>query len=143
MAEEIEIFEKTLHPLDLKVIYNYFPTFYTALFAMSEYSELITKLFIDKKYNGQYFRVRLYHNMVWKDIYLDCYFPHLPNDQTCFTEISFNMIWPQVLEKAFAKMLGSYQAISYSPLQNVLTDLIGYPVEVSHIRVKSTSRLRR
>lgn len=125
-----------MHPLDIKIIFNCFPTFYLALYSMAEVSELITRLFVIKKYNGQYFRVRLFKNMIWEELYLDCYFPHLPNDQTCFSEISFNMVWPQVLEKAYAKIKKSYQAISFSPLQDILADLTGYPVEVTHLRIK-------
>lgn len=114
------------------------PIFHTAIYALAEQSELITRMFVLRKYNRRFFHVRLLRCMVWEDVYLDCYFPHLPGDQGCFSEVNYNMIWLQVLEKAYAKLKGSYDQASLSPLQNVLFDLLGYPVEVFDIRLKSS-----
>lgn len=138
-AEEIQIFEKTLHPLDFKLIYPLLPIFSTALYAMAEHSELITRLFVLRKYNRRYFHVRLLRNLVWEDVYLDCYFPHLPGDQCCFSELNFNMVWPQVVEKAYAKLKGGYDHAARSPLHHVLTDLLGYPLEILDGKLKSTA----
>lgn len=139
-ADELQIFEKSLHPLDYKIVYPMMPIFNTVVYAMAEHSELITRLFVMRKYNRRYFHVRLLRNLIWEDVYTDCYFPFLPGDQGCFSEVNFNMVWPQILEKAYAKLKSSYDKASQSPIQNVMTDLMGYPLEIIDTKLKSRPR---
>ena len=129
-----------MHPVDIKVNIPYFPILYTVMFGLAEFSELVTKIFIVKKHNGQFFNLRLMKQNVWQEILLDTYFPHLPFDQTLFLESRYNCIWPQVLEKAYAKHLGSYENINFIPIQNILMDLTGYPVELIEIKAKGSGR---
>ena len=136
VGEEIQIFEKSMHPLDVHVNIPYFPLLIFAMVLLAENSELITKLFMTKTYNKQYFSLRLCRQMAWEEITLDCFLPHLPFDQTLFFETHYNMIWPQVLEKAYAKNRGGYERMSCIPLQNILADLSGCPIELYELKKK-------
>ena len=138
---DIQIFSQTLHPLDLKVNIPYFPIFYSALYCLAEFSELLTRIFTIKKYNGEFFSVRLMKKNMWEDMTLDSFFPHLPFDQTIFLETRYNMVWPIVLEKAFAKHKESYDNINLAPIQNILLDMTGYPVELLEQKVKGREGL--
>lgn len=134
------MFDQSLHPTDLKINLHYFPVFNLCLLAMSEQSECITRLVVTRKVNSQFISVRLARGGVWEEVLLDNYFPHLPMDQPLFLEATGLEIWPQVLEKAYAKLKGSYQALNYSPVQNVLYDLTGVPVEILRFDVHSCYR---
>lgn len=136
VGEEIQLFDKTMHPLDIHVNIPYFPVLITAFSVLAENSELVTKIFQTKTYNKQYLSLKICRQMAWEETILDCYFPHLPFDQTMFFETHYNLIWPQVLEKGYAKNRGGYERIATIPLQNIIADLTGSPIEIFELKKK-------
>lgn len=132
----IQLFDRTLHPLDIKVHILFMPVFSSAVWALAENSELVTRMFSIKKYNGHYYKLYLTRQTIGEEIIVDNFFPHLPMDQTYFIDTKFNALWPVVLEKAYAKHRGSYEHIATTPLQNILLDLTGYPVEVIEMKIR-------
>lgn len=69
-------------------------------------------LFITRKVNpiGMY-AVKLCISGIWKVIYVDDFFPIIQKErriQVAFTKSRNNAIWVQILEKALAKLYGSY-----------------------------------
>jgi Calpain family cysteine protease len=120
----------------MKVHVLFMPVYCSAVWALAENSELVTRMFNLKKYNGHYYKVYLTRQTIGEEMIVDNYFPHLPMDQTYFTDIKFTQVWPIVLEKAYAKHRGCYENIVITPLQNVLLDLTGYPVEIFEMKIR-------
>ena len=88
--------------------------FIAALSSLSRYPYLIKKLFVQKEINksGVYVIV-LYDSKVsaWREILIDEYLPVTNNlflNDFAFTKSKDGSIWPHLLEKAFAKLKGSY-----------------------------------
>ncbi len=59
------------------------------------------------------------------DDYIPCH-----NGKPCFSNANGNELWVILLEKAFAKLHGSYERIEAGFAENVLHDLTGAPTEV-------------
>ncbi len=74
--------------------------------------------------------------MVWEEFTIDNFFPHMPFDKTAFIENYYPMVWPLVLEKAYAKFKGTFESLATVPVQHMLYDLLGYPVEMIEFKAK-------
>ncbi|CAK83679.1 unnamed protein product (macronuclear) [Paramecium tetraurelia] len=93
--------------------------------------DLLLDVFITRAINEQgIYCIRLCIDGIWKAIYVDDYFPVYPNLTPIFTKAKNNAIWVMVLEKAWAKLFGSYQNSAAGSMQEVLRALTGAPTEV-------------
>ena len=67
----------------------------------------------------------------WKEIIIDDQFPcYNKLKGPCFTKGKGKELWVLILEKAWAKLYGSYQQIEYGLTREALHDLTGAPSAV-------------
>eukprot|EP00298_Acanthocystis_sp_HF-20_P012618 c19977_g1_i1.p1 GENE.c19977_g1_i1~~c19977_g1_i1.p1 ORF type:complete len:483 (-),score=135.09 c19977_g1_i1:153-1601(-) len=88
----------------------------SALACMAEFPGLIRQVFVSGELNfrGKY-TVRIYNagENIWHNITVDDFVPVDPNTKSClFGQPNGNELWVLILEKAFAKFLGSYAKLS-------------------------------
>ena len=104
--------------------------FLSVLSVLSEYPKRITQLFVSDRQNkyGVY-GVKICKNGEWKEVILDDYIP-CHRGAPCFSNAHGNELWVILLEKAWAKLHGSYERIEAGFAENVLHDLTGAPTEV-------------
>ena len=75
--------------------------------------------------------VRFCKNGEYKDVIVDDKFPCF-NGEPAFSKAHGDELWVLILEKAWAKIHGSYERIEAGFAENVLRDLSGAPSEVVH-----------
>jgi calpain-15 len=75
--------------------------------------------------------VRICKNGEWKEVVVDDYFPCYQGEPA-FSKAHDDELWVLILEKAWAKVHGSYERIEAGFAENVLRDLTGAPSEVVH-----------
>jgi len=72
------------------------------------------------------YAVRICKNGTWKEVVLDDFFP-CSGDMPAFSRAVGPELWVVLLEKAWAKLHGSYHRIEAGYPQNVFRDLTGAP----------------
>ncbi|KAJ1399286.1 hypothetical protein B484DRAFT_339454, partial [Ochromonadaceae sp. CCMP2298] len=83
-----------------------------AIAALTEFPLLIEDLFETKEVNGAgCYRIRLCKNAWWQSVRVDDFFPCFPGAGAIYTRSNGNELWVMLLEKAYAKACGSYEAI--------------------------------
>ncbi|KAG5487823.1 hypothetical protein LSCM4_07501 [Leishmania orientalis] len=73
------------------------------------------------------YRVSFNKNGLWRNILVDDYFPVVAGVPTFAHSSDPCELWPAILEKAFAKMHGSYAMIQSGDPMHALTDMTGFP----------------
>nr|CAJ2466701.1 unnamed protein product [Leishmania braziliensis] len=73
------------------------------------------------------YRVSFNKNGLWRSILVDDYFPVVAGVPAFAHSRDLCELWPAVLEKAFAKMHGSYAMIQSGDPMHALTDMTGFP----------------
>ena len=116
-----------------KIIYNKLsnPNLYSALNALSNNPERIKKLFINSKKDSTcLFGVNIGCNGNLQQVVIDDFFPFNKkhNNSKTFLSEEKGLLWPQILEKAYAKVFGSYNLISERSMESILKDLTCAPV---------------
>ena len=87
-------------------------------------------MFISKDQNIHgAFCVKICKNGEWKEVVIDDYIP-CDRQQVVFSAANGNELWVIILEKAWAKLHGSYERIEAGFAENVMRDLTGAPTEV-------------
>ncbi|XP_054168204.1 calpain-C-like [Oppia nitens] len=94
--------------------------------------------FDDEEYCGM-FRFRIWWNGEWKEILVDDRLPTVNNKLIFIHSLHGNQYWPSLLEKAYSKLHGSYEALKYGNSLDGLADLTGGISEP--IIIKDTQRL--
>ena len=79
------------------------------------------------------FHFRFWQANRWVDVVIDDYLPTLYGNLVFITSKAENEFWPALLEKAYAKLNGSYQAIDGGWPSRSLTDLTGGISEEYHL----------
>jgi calpain-15 len=128
-SSEIEIFKDTVSPLDILQGALGDSNFLCCLSILCEYPDLIKSLFITKTYNKYgLFSVNLCTDGVWTSYLLDDYFP-CGQTINCpvFSQCIKGEAWVMIMEKAWAKRVGSYENTELSSLADCLRDLTGAP----------------
>lgn len=68
---------------------------------------------------------------MWKAVWIDDYFPCDPISKSpAFTRSRGKEIWVLILEKAWAKLYGSYERIEAGTCREALRDLTGAPTKL-------------
>lgn len=78
---------------------------------VERYPELVYRLFVLDKNPSHLYGIRLFINGVWKTIIVDACFPIDKRGILCAAQPYKNQIWVLLLEKAWAKVFGSYDNI--------------------------------
>lgn len=104
--------------------------FLSVLSVLAENPQRIRNLFINDQANeyGVY-GIRINKNGEWKEVVVDDKFPCI-NGEPAFSKAQGDELWVLLLEKAWAKIHGSYERIEAGFAENVLRDLTGAPSEV-------------
>ena len=97
------------------------------LSALAEVPDRITKLFITDRLNEYgILAVHIWKNGERREVVMDDFFPCQDGDP-CFSKANGNELWVLMLEKAWAKLHGSYERIEAGHAHNVMNDLTGAP----------------
>nr|XP_054101051.1 calpain-13 isoform X2 [Callithrix jacchus] len=114
--------------------------FLAALGALTQNPQYMRKILVDERqsFSHQYagiFRFRFWQCGQWVEVVIDDRLP-VQEDQCLFVHPLHNNqeFWPCLLEKAYAKLLGSYSDLHYGFLEDGLVDLTGGVVTNIHLR---------
>mmetsp|Transcript_12340 Transcript_12340/g.16737 ORF Transcript_12340/g.16737 Transcript_12340/m.16737 type:complete len:166 (+) Transcript_12340:237-734(+) len=126
----LQVFFNEVSPSDIKQGLLGDCYFLSVLSVLSEEPKRITRLFLtDKQNNLGVYGIRICKNGEWKEVVVDDYIPCW-KDGPAFSKAHGNELWVILLEKAWAKLHGSYERIEAGFAENVLRDLTGAPTEV-------------
>lgn len=98
---------------------------------------LIFNLFMTKELNSQgIYEVRLCYGGEWIKVQVDDHIPlNDTEDRAKYTYSKKSILWPTIIEKAYAKLYGDYLTLKRGKAENALTDLTGMPTK--RIELKS------
>ena len=102
--------------------------FMCALASLAERPELVERLFITKEKNDEgFYQVKFCKSGEWVRVTVDDYFPCFPQDTPIFSRSHGNELWVLLLEKAYAKLHGSYALLRGGWAAEGMMDLTGCP----------------
>eukprot|EP01034_Spumella_vulgaris_P026750 gene26750-33376_t len=102
--------------------------FLCAIAAMTEFPELVKDLFPSHEVNtAGVYNVRFCKNGFWQTVRVDDYFPCYPGGGPIYSRSNGNELWVLLLEKAYSKLCGSYEAIKSGWAYEGMMDLTGAP----------------
>jgi len=112
--------------------------FLSALSVLADRPHLIDRILLTKKYNPEgAYAVRVFHDGGWKRVVVDDLFP-TKYRQLAFGRGKGKQLWVSILEKAYAKLHGSYAAITGGRAFDALFDLTGAPCEAINLEKEDT-----
>lgn len=115
--------------------------FLSALALIAEKPLLLFNLMLTKQYNQNgLHQIRLCKRGEWKVITIDDYLPCDRTNQLVFSYGRRRQFWVPFIEKALAKMYGSYESIGKGACAEGLQTLTGEPCEVIYLRLNSNNR---
>jgi len=125
---EYKIFEDGINPNDIRQGALGDCWLLCAIAALTEFPLLIEDLFETKEVNGAgCYRIRLCKNAWWQSVRVDDFFPCFPGAGAIYTRSNGNELWVMLLEKAYAKACGSYEAIKSGWAYEGMMDMTGAP----------------
>ena len=128
MMPNAEIFVGKVVPNDIKQGMLGDCYFLAGLAALAERKDRIFNLFLAHEKNEQkHYSVKMMYRGKWQTIDLDEYFPYC-NNEPAFSRSVDQELWVMLLEKAWAKLYGSYRYIQAGFPEEALHDLTGAPI---------------
>lgn len=105
--------------------------FLTALSVLARYPDRILSLFVTRSLRRDgACRVRFYRDSQWTEVTVDSYLPCvLATQAPAYSRPVQGKLWVALLEKAYAKLCGSYERTRGGNVSEALADLTGMPVE--------------
>ena len=101
-----------------------------AMSSLAEFPDYIRRLFVKQEVNPQgFYRIRFFKDGVWTTVTVDDYIPCDENNMPIFCKPKGNQIWMLLLEKAYAKLFGSYFSLTGGDTSQALIDLSGCPTK--------------
>ena len=85
--------------------------------------------------------MKICKNGVWQELTIDDYMPCQLDGSPLFTRTHGNELWVQLLEKAYAKLHGSFMNISLGHPNEALQDFTGFPTILYEFKEKETDLL--
>ena len=130
MDGEYDVFLGGIEPNDIRQGMLSDCWFLCALSAIAEFPHLVKNLFLEESQtvspHGVY-KLRLCKNGQWQTVTVDDYFPCWPGGGPAYSRSHGNELWVLLLEKAYAKLHGSYAAIKMGWAYEAMLDLTGTP----------------
>ena len=128
-GEEIKhIFSDGITPMDVKQGKLGNCWLLSSIASLAEFPRLVQRVILIKEANKHaYYKVKLCKMSKWKTRPLDDYFPCIPLSDTIFSRNIGKEFWVLLLEKAFAKLYGSYSQLVGGHCKEGLIDLTGCP----------------
>ena len=115
-----------------KIIYSKLsnPNLFSAINALGAFPERLKKIFINsKKDETCLYGVNICRNGNLQQVVIDDFFPfNQKNNTKSFMIEEKGLLWPQILEKSYAKIYGSYNIIAEKSMESILKDLTCAPV---------------
>ena len=97
-----------------------------AIALIAEHPRLLERIILTHEVNREgVYLVRLCHNGLWKNVVVDDCFPCTQNGQLVFTQAKRRQLYVPLIEKACAKVFGSYDALRSGTLMEGLQLLTG------------------
>mmetsp|Transcript_16055 Transcript_16055/g.17391 ORF Transcript_16055/g.17391 Transcript_16055/m.17391 type:complete len:757 (-) Transcript_16055:897-3167(-) len=130
MNGEIKVFDHGIQPGDIRQGQLGDCWFLSALSALAEFPVLVEALFTSESKEYQrsgVYNIRFCKNGLWVTIRVDDYFPCFPASGPIFSRSNGNELWVLLVEKAYAKLHGSYDAIRSGWAYEAMVDLTGAP----------------
>lgn len=104
--------------------------FLSALACLAERPNLVKRLFVTKEYNEEgIYRIRIQKNGEWTLVTIDDFIPCYYNGGPMFTRSNNMELWVMLLEKAYAKLHGSYNSLQFGFTWEGMIDLTGCPTQ--------------
>jgi calpain-15 len=103
--------------------------FLTTISALAEYPQRIKRLFLNDKHEtnaANIYGVKICKNGIWENVIVDDWLP-VRNNQPVFSKSNGKFLWVPIIEKAYAKVHGSYKAIESGNIDEAMRDLTGAP----------------
>ena len=95
---------------------------------LADYPYLLSKLFVENSINNiGIYKVKLFFQNFWTDIFVDKFIPCFPCYFPLYT-YSPSSLWPCLLEKALAKIFRGYDKLKYLPFFELYQVLTGFPI---------------
>lgn len=128
---QIHVFHKDIEPSDIKAGPYSYKWILCALATLAERPNLVERLFLTKEFkpNGAY-RMKINKNGVWNELTIDDYMPCQLDGPPLFTRSHGNELWVLLLEKAYAKLHGSFESLKHGHPNEALQDFTGFPTVV-------------
>lgn len=128
MVGKIDVFIEDIDPNDIKQGALSDCWFLSALASLAERPALVRRLFITKEYNEEgVYKVKICKNGEWMVVTVDDYIPCYYNGGPLFSRANGNELWVLLLEKAYAKVNGTYYSLRYGYTHQGMIDLSGCP----------------
>lgn len=128
--EHPTVFENDIDPNDIKQGQLGDCWFLSALSSLAERPEMVRRLFVTQEYNPDgVYQIKLCKNGEWVIVTIDDYIPCRYNGGPMFSRGAGNELWVMLIEKAYAKLHGNYQALSQGYVKHAMVDLSGCPTE--------------
>jgi len=124
------VFENDIDPNDIRQGQLGDCWFLSALSSLAERPGMVRRLFLTKEYNKEgIYQIKLCKNGEWVTVTIDDYIPCRYNGGPMFSRGAGNELWVMLIEKAYAKLHGNYQALSAGFTKHAMVDLSGCPTE--------------
>ncbi|CAE7526188.1 ADL1 [Symbiodinium natans] len=114
--------------------------FLSAIACLSAHGKLVEKLFTYSDAPKGLYVVRFYKNGVFQDVTIDDFFPTKYGQCAFASSGKKAEAWVQVLEKAYAKLHGSYDSIEGGFVNDALVDMTGGIGEKMHLHDKAARK---
>ena len=101
-----------------------------ALALITEQPKMLEHIVLTKTINNEgVYLIRICHNGVWKTVIVDDCFPCTENKQLAYTKANRRQLYVPLIEKACAKLFGSYADLSGGQTAEGLQLLTGAPCD--------------
>lgn len=127
-TRELTIFYKNIEQADINQGKLGNCWFMVAICSLADSEKYIRRLFDQVNYepNG-FYRIKLCKNGEWQTVTVDDWFPCDNSGNPIFSRSNGPELWVLLLEKAYAKLHGSYMALKGGFANEAFTDLTGCP----------------